>query len=100
MIGWQFFKNVGYSVIVSIESSIFFFSFSRRSPDHKRTTNSKQKEEPLDSINPRSWKSTANKILEYGNVDVLLLPFWHASLAPALRGVAKRVKKLSPETKL
>ena len=59
-----------------------------------------KKEAPLDSINPRSWKSTANKILEYGNVDVLLLPFWHASLAPALRGVAKRVKKLSPETKI
>ena len=27
---------------------------------------------------------------------MLLLPFWHASLAPALRGVARRVKRLSP----
>ena len=57
-------------------------------------------EAPLDSINPRTWRATANKILEEGDVDVLLLPFWHASLAPALKGVAIRLKKLSPSTKV
>ena len=57
-------------------------------------------EAPLDSINPRSWKKTASLILEDGEVEVLLLPFWHASLAPALRGVARRVKRLSPSTKV
>ena len=57
-------------------------------------------EAPLDSINPRSWKKTAALILEDKEVEVLLLPFWHASLAPALRGVARRVKRLSPSTKI
>ena len=55
---------------------------------------------PLDSINPRSWQSTAKRILEKGDIEILILPFWHASLAPALRSVAKRVKKLSPDTKV
>ena len=57
-------------------------------------------EAPMDSINPLSWKKTAASILAGGQVDVLLLPFWHASLTPALRGVAKRVKKMSPSTKV
>jgi glycosyltransferase involved in cell wall biosynthesis len=57
-------------------------------------------EAPLDSINPRSWKKTAEKILVDGELDVLLLPFWHASLTPALRGVARRVKKMSPSTRV
>jgi glycosyltransferase involved in cell wall biosynthesis len=54
----------------------------------------------MDSINPLSWKKTAASILDGGQVDVLLLPFWHASLTPALRGVAKRVKKTSPKTRV
>jgi glycosyltransferase involved in cell wall biosynthesis len=57
-------------------------------------------EAPLDSINPRTWKNTAERILADGEMDVLLLPFWHASLAPALRSVTRRVKKLSPSTKI
>jgi len=57
-------------------------------------------EAPLDSINPRTWKNTADRILSDVKMDVLLLPFWHASLAPALRSVARRVKKLSPSTKI
>ena len=57
-------------------------------------------EAPLDSINPKSWRATASKILSDGDVDVLMLPFWHSSLSPALRGVAKRLKKLSPSTKI
>ncbi len=60
----------------------------------------KRSQAPLDSINPRTWKKTADKILEGNGVDLLLLPFWHASLAPALKGVAKRVKRLSPNTKV
>jgi len=94
-------KNAGHSV--------HCFNWSRQYPSFlfpgdaqtiKGLSTPNKKDAPLDSINPRSWKSTANKILEYGNVDVLLLPFWHASLAPALRGVAKRVKKLSPATEI
>ena len=50
-------------------------------------------EAPLDSINPKTWRATAAKILNDGDVEVLILPFWHASLAPALRSVAKRLKK-------
>jgi glycosyltransferase involved in cell wall biosynthesis len=57
-------------------------------------------EAPLDSIDPRTWRATASKILSDGRVDVLILPFWHASLAPALRGVAKRLKRLSPDTEI
>ncbi len=55
---------------------------------------------PLDSINPKTWRATAAKILNDGDVEVLILPFWHASLAPALRSVAKRLKKLSPNTRV
>ena len=89
--------------------SVNCFNWSRQYPSFlfpgeaqtiKGLSTPNKKEAPLDSINPRSWKSTANKILGCGNVDVLLLPFWHASLAPALRGVAKRVKKLSSETEI
>ena len=57
-------------------------------------------EAPIDSINPRTWKDTAKRVLADGEIDMLLLPFWHASLAPALRSVARRVKKLSPSTKI
>ncbi len=63
-------------------------------------TTPNRSEAPLDSIDPRTWRATASKILFDGSVDVLILPFWHASLAPALRGVAKRLKKLSPDTEV
>ena len=55
---------------------------------------------PLDSISPNSWRKTAKVILCDEGVDVVILPFWHSALAPALRGVAKSIKRLSPETKV
>ncbi|MBT5147775.1 MAG: glycosyltransferase, partial [Flavobacteriales bacterium] len=55
---------------------------------------------PLDSISPNSWRKTAKIILCDEGVDVLILPFWHSALAPALRGVARSIKRLSPETKV
>ena len=55
---------------------------------------------PLDSISQNSWRKTAKIILCDGGVDVVILPFWHSALAPALRGVAKSIKRLSPETKV
>jgi glycosyltransferase involved in cell wall biosynthesis len=54
----------------------------------------------MDSISPNSWRKTASAILEHGDVDIVLLPFWHSALAPALRGVAKAIKKQSPMTKV
>lgn len=57
-------------------------------------------EAPMDSISPNSWRKTASVILEHGNVDLVLLPFWHSALAPALRGVAKAIKKQSPMTRV
>ena len=77
--------------------SLLFPGETQTISGHKRPKGS---EAPLDSINPRSWRSTAKRILEKGDIEILILPFWHASLAPALRSVAKRVKKLSPNTRV
>lgn len=55
---------------------------------------------PLDSISPNSWRKTAKIILSNDAVDVVILPFWHSALAPALRGVARSIKRLSPETRI
>lgn len=55
---------------------------------------------PMDSISPNSWRKTATEILAHGDVDLVILPFWHSALAPALRGVAKALKKQSPMTKV
>ena len=57
-------------------------------------------EAPMDSISPNSWRKTATEILAQGEVDLAILPFWHSALAPALRGVAKAIKKQSPRTKV
>jgi len=57
-------------------------------------------EAPMDSISPNSWRKTATEILAHGDVDLVILPFWHSALAPALRGVAKALKKQSPVTKV
>lgn len=45
----------------------------------------------LDSLSPSSWSRTGRHLAE--RCDVLVLPFWHAALAPALAGVAKSAKK-------
>lgn len=45
----------------------------------------------LDSLSPSSWAQTGRHLGE--RCDVVVLPFWHASLAPALAGVAKACKK-------
>jgi len=58
------------------------------------------KSAPLDSISPNSWRKTAKIILCDEGVDVVILPFWHSALAPALRGVARSIKRISPETKV
>lgn len=46
----------------------------------------------LDSINPRSWKRTGEALTADGELDVLVLPFWHAFVAPALAGVARAAR--------
>lgn len=45
----------------------------------------------LDSLYPASWSRTGRHLAE--RCDVVVLPFWHAALAPALTGVAKSAKK-------
>lgn len=49
----------------------------------------------LDSINPRTWKRTAEHLLAW-DPDVLLVPFWHAALTPALGTVMARMKQKKP----
>ena len=62
------------------------------------TTNSKGPEYPalLDSINPLTWKRTAKHLQDLEPLDAVVFPFWHAMLAPALTGVAKRMRKNHP----
>ena len=47
----------------------------------------------LDSISPSTWKRVGRNFGNQHNVDMLLLPFWHAALAPALTSVAKHAKQ-------
>lgn len=46
----------------------------------------------LDSINPISWRKTAGYIEEL-NPDRVIIPYWSGYLAPALRGVARRLRQ-------
>ena len=46
----------------------------------------------LDSLSPSSWKRVGQDFGLRHNVEVLLLPFWHAALAPALTSVATQAK--------
>lgn len=50
----------------------------------------------LDSINPLTWKTTAKHLKDLGPLDAIVFPFWHAMLAPALTGVAKRIRRNHP----
>ena len=45
----------------------------------------------LDSLSPLSWARTGRTLAAAS--DVVVLPFWHAALAPALTGVARAAKK-------
>ena len=47
----------------------------------------------LDSLSPISWKRVGQDFGHRHNVDLLLLPFWHAALAPALTSVATQAKR-------
>ena len=51
----------------------------------------------LSSINPFSWRKTANKIIDL-EPDLVLFSFWLAFFAPAFSGVAKKIKKYSDAT--
>ena len=43
----------------------------------------------LDSVRPFTWKETGRY---FSDVELLILPFWHAALAPALAGVARSAR--------
>ena len=45
----------------------------------------------LDSLSPLSWTRTGRALA--ASADVVVLPFWHAALAPALTGVAKAARQ-------
>lgn len=45
----------------------------------------------LDSIQPLSWKETGRHLAHRS--EVVVLPFWHAALAPALTGVAHEARR-------
>ncbi|MEC8114174.1 MAG: glycosyltransferase, partial [Bacteroidota bacterium] len=45
----------------------------------------------IDSLSPLSWARTGRALASAS--DVVVLPFWHAALAPALTGVARAAKK-------
>ena len=45
----------------------------------------------LDSMSPKTWALVGKDLAEAA--DVVILPFWHAALAPALTGVAKSARK-------
>ena len=47
----------------------------------------------LDSLAPWSWRQTGRALANAGPPEVLILPFWHSALAPALAGVAKEARK-------
>lgn len=46
----------------------------------------------LDSIHPGSWRRVAQQLVAQ-RIDVLVLPFWHAALSPAMIYLARRVKR-------
>ncbi len=56
-------------------------------------------ERVLDSVNPFSFGKTAKKILDF-NPELLLLSFWMPFFAPALGGVAKRVRSKNKNIKI
>lgn len=45
----------------------------------------------LDSIGPLSWKETGRHLAQQS--EIVVLPFWHAALAPALTGVAREARR-------
>jgi glycosyltransferase involved in cell wall biosynthesis len=47
----------------------------------------------LDSLAPWSWRQTGRVLATAGPPEVLILPFWHSALAPALAGVAAEARK-------
>lgn len=47
----------------------------------------------LDSLAPWSWRQTGRALATAGPTELLILPFWHSALAPALAGVAAEARK-------
>ncbi len=45
----------------------------------------------LDSMSPKTWARAGKALAK--RADVVILPFWHAALAPALTGVANAARK-------
>lgn len=56
-------------------------------------------EEVMHSYNPLIWKKTAQRIAN-DKPKVLLISYWHPFFIPAFNSVIKRVKKISPSTKV
>jgi glycosyltransferase involved in cell wall biosynthesis len=50
----------------------------------------------LDSLNPKSWRNTAEQVADW-KPDLVLLPYWHAALVPALVGFVRRFRTIAPQ---
>ena len=48
----------------------------------------------LDSIRPSTWRKVGTELAGL-HLDAVVIPFWHAALAPALTGVIRALKKKS-----
>ena len=46
----------------------------------------------LDSIRPGTWNRVARHLVE-SRIDLLVLPFWHAALAPPMAHLGKKVRR-------
>ncbi|MBI4946460.1 MAG: glycosyltransferase [Bacteroidetes bacterium] len=87
------------------EQSIKAFTFTRQYPDflfpgetqmvtEKDNADKILTERILDTMNPLSYYSSANKIRQF-SPDILLMKYWMSYMAPSLGTVAKKLKKQS-----
>lgn len=89
-------ESAGHEVIVVNWSrqypNLLFPGKDQRDPELKRSY-----AERLDSLSPSTWKRVGKELAD-AQLDVVLVPFWHAALSPALVGVIRSMRKSSTGT--
>ena len=89
-------------------ADVKIFNFKRQYPNflfpgktqYRTDTDNSDKlnsQRTIDSINPISWSSTANKINEE-KFDVLLIRYWHPFFIPCYNFICKRIKSSKNKT--
>lgn len=77
---------------------MLFPGTSQIAPDAADSFNTPDCPAVLDSIGPWTWRRAAASLQRRGEVDVVLVPFWHAFLAPASAGVVRQMRSsVSPK---